>query len=156
VDVSLRPLEDGDFPRLAAIVAEDEVARWWGPNDEASLRADAAPDQVTGFAILVGGELAGYLTVNEERDPNYGYAEPDLFVSSEHHGSGAGAQALRLALRWAFEERGHTRAIIQPRADNARAIRCYEKVGFRPVGILREADRGRDALAMDLLKDELS
>ena len=47
-----------------------------------------------------------------------------------------------------------------PAADNERAIRSYKRVGFRPVGILRQAERGpdgrwRDALAMDLLAAEL-
>ena len=43
---------------------------------------------------------------------------------------------------------------------NAAAIRCYSKVGFRPVGIMRQAERGNDGswhdcLLMDLLADEI-
>ena len=45
-------------------------------------------------------------------------------------------------------------------ADNAAAIRAYTKVGFRPVGIERRAERGadgawHDVLLMDLLAEEL-
>jgi aminoglycoside 6'-N-acetyltransferase len=41
------------------------------------------------------------------------------------------------------------------------AIRCYSKVGFRPVGILRRSERGpdgswHDGLLMDLLAEELA
>ena len=52
--------------------------------------------------------------------------------------------------------------MIDPSADNAAAIRCYEKVGFRPVGIMRAYERDHDGtgwhdgLLMDLLADELT
>jgi len=44
-------------------------------------------------------------------------------------------------------------------ADKEAAIRCYAKVGFRPVGVPRRYERGndgryRDGLLMDLLADE--
>ena len=60
-----------------------------------------------------------------------------------------------------MEERGHHRLVIDPDVDNARAIHCYEKVGFRPVGVMRRYARGadgelHDALLMDLLAGELS
>ena len=47
-----------------------------------------------------------------------------------------------------------------PAAANQRAIRCYAAVGFRPVGVMRQYERGRDGqfhdgLLMDLLRDEL-
>ena len=62
--------------------------------------------------------------------------------------------------RWLFEEGGHHRVTIDPAADNARAIRCYESVGFRPVGVMRRYERVgsgefRDGLLMDLLPEEL-
>ena len=56
--------------------------------------------------------------------------------------------------------RGHHRLTIDPAADNAKAIRSYERVGFRPVGIMRRYERGldgtwHDGLLMDLLAGEL-
>jgi aminoglycoside 6'-N-acetyltransferase len=50
--------------------------------------------------------------------------------------------------------------VIDPAADNAAAIRAYEKVGFRPVGVMRQYERlpggeWHDGLLMDLLADEL-
>lgn len=61
--------------------------------------------------------------------------------------------------RYLFDERGHHRLTIDPAAANARAIRAYERVGFRPVGVMREYERGpdgvwRDGLLMDLLASE--
>ena len=50
--------------------------------------------------------------------------------------------------------------MIDPAADNQAAIRCYSKVGFRPVGVMRNYERGmdgtwHDGLLMDLIADEL-
>ena len=46
--------------------------------------------------------------------------------------------------RYLIQERGHHRLTIDPAADNAPAIRAYEKVGFRPVGVLRSYEQGPD------------
>jgi hypothetical protein len=48
-----------------------------------------------------------------------------------------------------------------PARPTSKAIRCYQKVGFRPVGVMRRYERsadGRfhDGLLMDLIRDELS
>ncbi len=61
--------------------------------------------------------------------------------------------------RYLFEERGHHRLTIDPAADNEAAIRAYERVGFRPVGIMREYERGpngiwHDGMLMDLLRED--
>jgi aminoglycoside 6'-N-acetyltransferase len=57
--------------------------------------------------------------------------------------------------------RGHHRIVIDPAAHNERAIRSYERVGFRPVGIMRRYERSadggwHDGLLMDLLREDLS
>lgn len=60
-----------------------------------------------------------------------------------------------------IDDRGHHRITIDPAAHNDRAIRCYEKVGFKRVGVMREywldADGvRRDGLLLDLLAAELT
>ncbi|HEX2508373.1 MAG TPA: GNAT family protein [Miltoncostaeaceae bacterium] len=55
---------------------------------------------------------------------------------------------------------GHHRFTIDPAVANERAIRSYAAVGFRPVGVMRAYERGRDGawhdnLLMDLLAGEL-
>ena len=67
---------------------------------------------------------------------------------------------MRALAGWLCREGGHHRLTIDPALDNERAIRCYEAVGFRRVGILRRywRDQGgvwRDGLLLDLLADEL-
>jgi aminoglycoside 6'-N-acetyltransferase len=90
----------------------------------------------------------------------YRHAGIDLFISAEHHGQGLGSDAVRTLARYLFEERSHHRLSIDPAYANTNAIRAYEAVGFRRVGIMREYERDpegewRDGLLMDLLIGEL-
>ncbi|MFE6856342.1 GNAT family N-acetyltransferase, partial [Streptomyces sp. NPDC057674] len=67
---------------------------------------------------------------------------------------------VRALARHLVHELGFHRLVIDPAADNAPAIRCYTKVGFRPVGVMRQYERGadgswHDGLLMDLLAEEL-
>ena len=146
-----------DAEALAAIVAEPEVARWWGePYD-----IDEVREELPGtFVIVVDGSVAGWLHVDEETDPYYPSVAFDIALTTRLHGRGYGHEALSLAIRH-FIDRGHHRFTIDPAVDNERAIRSYAAVGFKPVGVLRQAERApdgtwRDNLLMDLLAGELS
>jgi aminoglycoside 6'-N-acetyltransferase len=160
--VVLRPLRVEDVERVAEIQAEPGVTRWWGPPDEADLRRQAEGlDDAKAFAIEAGGELAGLIQYEEEHEPDFRHAWIDVFLTERVHGSGLGTDAVRTLAQYLIHERGHHRLAIDPAADNVAAIRAYEKVGFRAVGVMRQAWRSpdetwRDCLLMDLLARELS
>jgi aminoglycoside 6'-N-acetyltransferase len=158
--VLLRPLAAEDVPAIAAIQAQPSIARWWGDPDEADLRrkAGGTADE-TAFAIEVDGDVVGLIQYHEEDDPMYRHAGIDLFLSQDVHGQGLGTDALRTLAYYLVGERGHHRLVIDPAADNTAAIRAYEKVGFRPVGVMRQYERmpggdWHDGLLMDLLADD--
>jgi aminoglycoside 6'-N-acetyltransferase len=155
VGVALRPLQPADHAAVRAILLEDSVARWWGEVGD-SLDDEFEDPQ----AILVDGELAGVVDLYEEDDPGYRHAGLDIVLSAAFQSRGVGRRAVALAARMAFEERGHHRIVIDPANANERAVRCYTAVGFRPVGVLRQYERGRDGtwhdgLLMDMLAGEL-
>lgn len=159
--VVLRPLTEADVPALVAIQAQPSVARWWDQPDESDLRKQAAGEsEETSFTITVGGTLAGLIQYVEENEPMYRHAGIDLFLSEDFQGRGLGTDAVRTLARHLVDDRGHHRLTIDPAADNRAAIRAYEKVGFRPVGVMRRYERAadgewRDGLLMDLLAEEL-
>jgi aminoglycoside 6'-N-acetyltransferase len=153
--VDLRPVADDDAPLLLEILDEPHVARWWRRSEWE--RVDER-DAVT-FAIALDGAVVGCIQYDEETDPDYFSAAVDIFVSSAVHGRGVGSDALRTLIAWLIDVRGHHRLTVDPAAANARAIHVYEKLGFRPVGVLRlyECVAGgswRDALLMELLAAE--
>jgi aminoglycoside 6'-N-acetyltransferase len=157
--VVLRPMTEADRPALEAIVADPAVGEYWG-DDTVALEVPGGDEPVHQWVILVDGLVAGYVQAYEELDPQYTYAGMDIFLAPAYHGRGLGPEVLRTVARWLIDVRGHHRLVIDPRADNARAIAAYERIGFRRVGILRRYDRGRDGvlrdgLLLDLLADEL-
>ncbi|MGH3031844.1 MAG: GNAT family N-acetyltransferase, partial [Gaiellaceae bacterium] len=93
-------------------------------------------------------------------DPDNRHAGIDLFLGSPYQRQGLGTDTVRTLARHLVRERGHHRLVIDPVVENERAIRCYERVGFKPVGIMRRYERGgdgvwRDNLLLDLLAEEL-
>jgi aminoglycoside 6'-N-acetyltransferase len=140
--VVLRPVADADRLRLREILAEPEVARWWAVSGSGT---DAADDDEVQLAIELDGEVVGAIQYAEETEPGYRHASIDIFLTTGVHGQGVGPDAVRTLARCLFEERGHHRLTIDPAASNARAIAAYAKVGFKPVGIMRQYERGPDA-----------
>jgi aminoglycoside 6'-N-acetyltransferase len=160
--VSLRPVVAADINGLAAILATPEVARWWPAYDRARVEAEylADEDDVTVWAIDLGERLVGLIQASEENEPEFRHAGIDLFLDPAIHGQGLGPEAIRIVARHLIDDCGHHRLTIDPAADNERAIRAYEKVGFRPVGRLRRYQRfpdgsWRDGLLMEMLAEEL-
>ncbi len=161
--VRLRPATGDDVPRLAEIRSAPEVARRWGGDAGLTdaVTSDLADPDTQVLAILHEGRVVGAIQWSEEQDPEYRHAGIDIYLDPAVHGRGLGTDAVRAVARHLIDDRGHHRLVIDPAADNAAAIRCYTKAGFRPVGILRSYERGadgtwHDGLLMDLLAGELT
>jgi aminoglycoside 6'-N-acetyltransferase len=155
----LRPLAEGDEAELLRIHRTPEVARWWDVPDEGFPWTDES--DATRLTIEVDGAVAGLIQFWEEVDPKYRHAAIDVFLDPALHGRGLGAEAVRRVVRHLIDDRGHHRLTIDPAAENAAAIRTYEKVGFRPVGVMRRYERDvgggggwHDGLLMELLAGE--
>jgi aminoglycoside 6'-N-acetyltransferase len=152
--VLLRPLREGDDERLLTIHRQPQVRRWWGDPDEGFPWSDEP--ELTRLAIEQGGELIGMIQFHEELTPRYRHAAIDLFLDARRHGRGFGSEAVALLVTH-LRERGHHRVTIDPAADNAAAIRCYEKAGFERVGVMRRYERDvdsqqwHDSLLMELV-----
>jgi len=153
--VRLTPLAPADAEALRAIRRDPAVERWWDKL-EPDFPLDDEPES-TRFTIHHDGEIAGMVQFGEELEPKYRHASIDIFVAPAHQRRGVCTEAIRLVVDFLLRERGHHRITIDPAADNAAAIRCYAKVGFTPVGVMRLAERdadGRgwhDALMMELV-----
>lgn len=160
--VTLRPPTPADVPDLARIRATERVHRWWRGGDDmaAAVTDDLAQPDVETFVIEHENKIAGAIQWQAETEPDYLHAGIDIYLDPAMHGRGLGSDAVRALARHLIVDRGHHRLVIDPAADNIAAIRCYTKVGFKPVGVMRRYERGADAtwhdgLLMDLLADEL-
>ena len=119
-----------------------------------------ADAEIALWLVEEGGSVVGLIQAHEETEPMYRHAGIDISLVETAQGRGLGRDAVRTVARWLIDVRGHHRLTIDPSAENARAIRAYAAVGFRPVGRLRAYERWQDGqwhdgLLMDLLADEL-
>ncbi len=158
----LRPATSADVPDLARIRSTPEVRRRWRGDDDlvAEVDRDLDDPELQTYAIVLDDRIVGAIQWSAETEPDYRHAQIDIYLDPSVHGEGIGSDAVRTLARHLVDDHGHHRIVIDPAADNTAAIRCYEKVGFRPVGIMRRYERDadgswHDGLLMDLLADEL-
>jgi aminoglycoside 6'-N-acetyltransferase len=153
----LRPVVPADALELRRIHLTPEVRRWW---DEPAEGFPWDEPDSTRWTIEFDGRVAGLIQYWEETEPKYRHAGIDLFLDPSLHGRGLGAAAITRVVRHLIERRGHHRITIDPAVDNVAAIRCYEKVGFSRVGVMRSYERDtdgagwHDGLLMELLSTD--
>ena len=152
-NITLEPFDlrrDGEA--LRRWLAAPHVAEWWGAADRAMQHASASgPDS---HALIAGdGTPVGYLCwrrlTHEELQaagladlPN-GVVDIDILIGDpDLLGQGVGSRALELLLARLRAGRTATHAGVGTSASNARAIRCFEKAGFRPHRGFRDAEWG--------------
>ncbi len=146
--IAFRPVEiERDLPHLLRWLADLDVRRWYdeGELTEANIGARFAPEATTRkYIIEIDGQGVGYIQVyrlaDEEEYRRQVDVPPeavamDLFIGEpEFRGKGWGTGVLRACLeRLVFGEMEAPLAMIAPDPENARAVRSYEKAGFRPL-----------------------
>lgn len=166
----LRHVVEADVEPLATILQEPEVAAYW-PRfdaeriaeemilDEPDEDEDEDEENYEVFTMEYEGEPIGVIQYWEEPEDDYRHAGMDIFVTTKLHRQGFGTEALVAMIDHLFDVRGHHRLVIDPCAENTRAMRTYENLGFQRVGIMRGYERGpdgtwRSSVLYDLLADE--
>ena len=137
-----RAVTEADLPMLAAWLAEPHVQEWWDDGPDASLaEIREAMDSVETEPLIVelGGRPIAYVQSYDPhledghpyRDQPFGTLGIDISIGPpEFVGKGHGSAIVRQFTDMLFEE-GCPRVVIDPHPDNLRAIRAYEKAGFR-------------------------
>lgn len=160
----LRPVTPDDSAAFARWLSDPEVMASFGrPPDDSSATPseEATPAGLPGrsFVIEDRGRPIGGIEYFHDRPSAPWSAGIDIFIGEpDARDRGLGTEALRTLLRYLFETRGLKRVTIDPEPSNRRAVRAYEKAGFRLDGILRRHmridDRWADIAFMSILDDE--
>ena len=142
--ISLRPMTHDDFPLLLAWLAQPHVKEWWDDGDDtlekvAHSYGDQSPTNERFILLYHGdthnksdassGQPIGYLQYEVD---DQGIASIDQFIGDAAMLSrGIGTEAIKLLLAYLRQHHQIQWVTVDPAPTNARAIRCYEKVGFR-------------------------
>lgn len=157
--LTLRLLTPQDLPMLHAWLNRPHIVEWWGGDAQrpalADVLADYHPDAmaregVTPYIALLGDRPIGYAQsyvamgsgggwCDDVTDPgirgiDQSLAEADLL------GRGLGTQLVKALVARLFADPAVTAVQTDPAPHNARAIRCYEKAGFRAVRTIDTPD----------------
>ncbi|MEV2276247.1 GNAT family protein [Nocardiopsis sp. NPDC049922] len=73
-------------------------------------------------------------------DTARGHAEYLVTLDPGHHGQGIGTEATRLVLDYAFHVAGMACVYLTVLEPNTKAIRAYEKAGFKKQGVRRDSN----------------
>lgn len=149
---------DSEFVRLAggdlALFSEKKFKEWV----EKKVEKGPKPGRYS-FSIysLEDDRLIGFLGLGVDLIHSDGWVGIGI-GEREDWSRGYGSDAMRLCLQYAFLELGLQRVSLGLHEYNPRALRSYEKVGFRMEGrcrqeVLREGRR-TDTLWMGILRDE--
>ena len=149
--VRLRVVQVEDAEALAALVRENrEYLRPWEPErDESYFTVDGQRDNLRDLveayaagemwpgAVLVDGEIAGRITLNNVLRGPLQSCFVGYWVACAHAGRGVATEALRQALDVAFGAMRLHRVEAFARLDNHASQRVLLNNGFRAVGTAR-------------------
>lgn len=80
------------------------------------------------FIILFGKKAIGHIALSHK---SKNISEIHIIIGeATYRGKGLGTEAIKKAVKLAFNELGYNRIILEVRPDNNRAIQAYEKSGF--------------------------
>jgi RimJ/RimL family protein N-acetyltransferase len=153
---SFRPLEMTDLPLLRNWLARPHCMEWWGPAPTlAEVEAEygawiSDPTQVQPHIALLDGQPFGYIQSyvamgsgegwwEDETDPGVRGIDQSI-ADADQLNRGLGTAMVKAFVARLFADPGVTRIQTDPDPRNARAIRCYEKAGFRAVGQVQTPD----------------
>jgi aminoglycoside 6'-N-acetyltransferase len=136
-----RSLTRKDLPLVERWLEEPHVAEWWGDPTKALAEIEEAIDDIATEALIVefAGRPIAYLQSYDPnleddhpyRDQPFGTLGIDLSIGDPALvGIGHGSAIVRQFVDELFAE-GAPRVIIDPDPANLRAIRAYEKAGFK-------------------------
>lgn len=163
----LRPLERADAPRIVPWLNDPEITRTLSVHRPLNLQneeefiakvANSEHDVVLCIVVKESDAFIGVTGLHEidfkNRHANFGISIGEKTEWSK----GYGTDATSLMVQYAFETLNLNRVRLLVYDNNPRARRVYERVGFKPEGILRQERfaEGRywDTVTMAILREE--
>lgn len=141
--------EENDYKLMAKWLSDERILKFFQGRDkplninqiiEKYGPRTRGESRVTPCIIEVDRKAIGYIQyygIDRDEKAEYGYENNkliygiDLFIGEvEYQDRGIGEKAIKSLIHYIKINKHPDKIIIDPRIDNKRAIRCYEKCGF--------------------------
>lgn len=175
-DLRIRNLCNEDFSYLYKWLTDERVLRFYGGRDKKytfeSLKKDyteAWEDEVIRVIMEYQNQPIGYGQIYKMYDElyeDYHYPKTDEIVygmdqfigEPDYWSKGIGTKYIKIIFDFLKKERNADAVILDPHQDNVRAIRCYQKAGFRIIEDLPEHElhegKKKDCYLMEYRYDD--
>lgn len=155
-NIRVRTLNDNDFPLMLKWLTDERVLEFYGGRDKKytleTLKehyTEPWEDEVIRVIIEYNGQPIGYGQIYKMYDELYDdYHYPrsndivygmDQFIGEvDYWSKGIGTKYTKMIFEFLKKERNADAVILDPHQDNPRAIRMYQKAGFRIIEDLPE------------------
>lgn len=167
--VRLREYQKEDINQILAYINDPEVKRLLHPgtpylytlqDEEKWLENNSATKELYSFAIetLSDRKYLGGCGLNNI-DWKNSVATVGIFIGDKDYWSkGYGTDAMNILVKFIFEQMNINKVKLNVFSFNERAVKSYEKVGFKKEGILRQEvfrdGKYYDDIVMGILKEE--
>ncbi|MDW7731537.1 MAG: GNAT family protein [Methanolobus sp.] len=168
-EFTLRPWKDNDAERLATLANNKKISDYLRDGFPYPYSIDDAKGFIylsrqhevnfVGFAIEIGGKVAGSIAAYFKDDVHRKNTEIGYFLGEEYWGKGIMASVLRCMAQYLFKNYDIIRIYAEPFARNVASRRVLEKAGFRLEGVLKNSiiknDVVQDSCIYAILEEEL-
>lgn len=167
--VRLRDYGKEDLEMAKNFVNDPEVRQYVEPgipylytlaNEEKWYEAISARSDIYHFAIedKKTGKYIGGCSVSEVDWKNSIVVVGIFIGEAEYRNKGYGTDTMKVLVRFIFEQMNINKIKLCAYSFNQRAIRCYEKVGFKVEGVLKEElfrnGKYHDIIQMSIFKKD--
>ena len=151
-----RPLTPEDFPQMLRWLLKPHVKQWWDDGEDSleKVALHYGEDDESEKFILVeeNGETEkpiGYFQYYFSENGEIGI---DQFIGEENYlNKGVATKTIKMFVDMIARRHEPKAIILDPSPENKRAIRCYEKVGFRHY----ETKKGEDGNPAYMMRLEI-
>ena len=148
-NIRIRPLREKDFPLMLKWLTDNRVLEFYGGRDKKytleSIKehyTKKLKDEIIRVIIEYNDIPIGYgqiFKIYDELYDEYDYTKTkdivygmDQFIGEpEYWNKGIGTEYLKMIFEFLKKEKNADAVILDPHKNNLRAIRCYEKAGFK-------------------------
>nr|WP_063840275.1 aminoglycoside 6'-N-acetyltransferase AacA40 [Pseudomonas aeruginosa]ACH43055.1 Aac(6')-IIa [Pseudomonas aeruginosa] len=158
-EVTQRLMVKRDLVMLHEWLNRPHIVEWWGGEEARPTLQEVqshylprvlAEEAVTPYIAMLGSEPIGYAQSyvalgsgdgwwEDETDPGVRGIDQSL-ANPEQLGKGLGTRLVCTLVKTLFNDPSVTKIQTDPAPNNVRAIRCYEKAGFRQQKVITTPD----------------